>query len=213
MIYHIVAGFIASLFAILTFKKLDTFSRLIAMQVFISCLVELTGWQFRIHGHTNTWLYNCYMPVEFTLLFAATSLHFRKSLYPRMIATLILYWVSWGFEIWYYGISTFAVHTYVIGAIILMVCYFFVLYKSAWSRNSLFNQSLFWFSIGVLLFFGCSIPYLSMYDYIVEHSSRYQLELLTGLMKLLAQFRYLCTAIAFIVVFREVRRINIKSVA
>jgi hypothetical protein len=213
MVFHLITGLIAGLFALLTFRKLDTFSRLIAVQVFISCLVELAGWQFRLHGQKNIWLYNCYMLVEFTLLFVATSLHFRKSLHPRMIATLILYWSCWSFEIWYNRISTFAVHTYVIGAIILMVCYFIVLYKSAWSRNSLFNQSLFWFAIGVLLFFGCSIPYLSMYDYIAENSSRHQLELLANLMKLLAQFRYLCTVIAFIVVFREVKRINIKSIA
>ncbi|MFA6150153.1 MAG: hypothetical protein WC716_02455 [Chitinophagaceae bacterium] len=210
---HLFSEFITCLLAILIFRKLDAFSRLIAVQVCIAFLVEFLGWQMRLHLQRNTWLYNCYMPVEFSLLFIATRQHFKSRILAWLLVLLVFYWSCWCAEIYYQSIHVFAVKTYVIGALILLVSYFFVLYKSAWNRMSLFKQSQFWFAIGVILFFGCNIPFFSMYDYIVENSTDYQMDLLTNLMMVFTHFRYLCTAIGFILVFLEFKNNKQKLIA
>lgn len=210
---HLFSEFITCLLAILAFRKLDTFSRLIAIQVCIAFLVEFIGWQMRLRQQRNTWLYNCYMPVEFSLLFIATDLHFKNGLKSWYPALLFIYWLCWSSEVYFQSIHVFAVKSYVTGALLLLVSYFFVLYKSAWNRISLFRQSQFWFAIGVILFFGCNIPFFSMYDYIVENSNKNQMVLLSNLMKVFSHFRYFCTAIGFIIVFLEFKSSKQKVLA
>ena len=203
---HFFSEFVACLLAVLTFSKLDTFSRIIALQVCIAFVVEFAGWQMTQSEQKNGWLYNLYMPIEFSLLFLATSLFYKSRIRYGMIILLIFYWLFWTVEIFNNSIENFAVKTYVIGAFILVIGYFFVLNKSTRSRSSLLSQRNFWFAIGIILFFFCIIPLFSMYDYIVVNSNKFQMYLLSNLMKVFYHFRYLCTAIGFIIVFREVKK-------
>lgn len=210
---HLLSEFITCLLAILTFRKLDFFSRMIALQVFIAFIFELIGLQMRQKHQTNVWLYNCYMPLEFSLLLIGPRLHFKQKIYIWLPIILVFYWVCWSVETYFQTMHVFAVKSYVIGALILLISYFFVLYKSAWNRKSLFRQSQFWFAIGVILFFGCNIPFFSMYDYIVENSTSYQMDLLTKLMMVFTHFRYLCTSIGFVMVFQEFKNNKQKVLA
>lgn len=207
---HLIPEFITFVLAILTFKNLDAFSRLIAIQVIIAFLVEFAGWQMRIHQITNVWLYNLYMPIEVSLLLGAASLHFSKKVKLSLLIVFIFYWTCWTIEIYKFSLTNFVVRTYVIGAMILLINYFFVLYKSAWNRKSILAQSGFWFSIATILFFGCNIPFFSMHNYIVENSLSYQMDLLTNLMIVFSHFRYLCLAVGFLVIFLETQRMNLK---
>lgn len=207
---HLLPGFLACILALITFRKLDVFSRLIAVQVCLACIVEFVGWQLRISAQRNTWLYNAYMPLEFTLLFLATMLQFKGWTRFWLAKIIVLYWVCWIAELYLFSFHSFAVRTYVLGAIILLVNYFFVVYKSAWSPHPLLSQSRFWFSIGVILFFGCNIPFFSMYDYIIANSTMQQMRLLSNLMIVFSYFRYLCTSVGFIIVFREARKMAVN---
>lgn len=188
-----------------TFTKLDLFSKLIAIQVFVAFLIELVGLQIRAQNSSNVWIYNCFMLVEFSILFIASSITLGKISFISLLI-LSLYWICWGVEIYINAIGNFAIRTYVIGAITLLISFSIVLYKSVQNRDSLLFQSRFWFSIGIILFFGCNIPFFSMHSYIRNTSNIAQVKMLINLMSFFAHIRYICMAIGFVIVFREVNK-------
>lgn len=192
---------------IYTFTKLDCFSKLIAFQVFIAFLIELIGLQIRIQHTSNVWLYNLYMLAEFSLLIIAAGLKSTK-VSRKSIILLLIFCVCWGVEIYWNSIEIFAVNTYVLGATILLVSFSVVLYRSVQNRDPLFRQSMFWFSIGIILFYGCNIPFFAMHNYIANYSNTVQMNLLTTLMIIFGHIRYLCMAIGFIAFSQEVKKMK-----
>lgn len=196
---------IASCVGIYTFTRLDYFSKLIAVQVFIALIVELIGLQILKQKPSNVWLYNYYMLAEFSLLIIAAGLK-STIVSLKSIILLLLFFLCWGLEIYWNSIEIFAVNTYVLGATILLVSFSIVLYRSVQNRDPLFGQSKFWFAIGIILFYGCNIPFFAMHDYIKNYSNPAQINLLTFLMVIFVHIRYLCMAIGFLIVFREVKK-------
>ncbi|HTB31892.1 MAG TPA: hypothetical protein VK808_07695 [Bacteroidia bacterium] len=153
----------------------------------------------------NQWVYNLYMPIETGILVWAGFEYFKNSgkrflIYVGYLIFLTIF-IS---EICVKGIMILSNHGYVAEGILLLVIYLLLLYSQFTKSNNAWKRSPeIWISLGIVLYFGGSIPYLTLMNYLQESHSAINQFLFYFIIDGLANVRYLLLGLGFWLIYRQ----------
>jgi len=146
-------------------KKLSVF------WVFNFC-VDLTGHITKNLGIKNHWLYNIYFWVMYLVLAHLYDLQIRNKFVHKSIRVFyFLFPLLILVESQVSGIKDLQTIVLVAGSvfmIFLAAFYFRQLYLSE-ETEVITRDPWFWFSFGFIIYFGCTVPFLGMFNYLWSH--------------------------------------------
>ncbi len=116
-------------------------------------------------------------------------------------------------ELYKRGIMVFANLSYIAGSILIVGIYALLLYKGFRNSTDSWKKSpTIWICIGLLIYFGCCIPYLSMIHYLQVNYPKLNTFLYHLIIDQLSNIRYAFMAIAFWLV-RKNTQLKINTTA
>lgn len=196
-------GNIAAVLAgIIFFKRLPVAYRLIAIQALIGLAVE-TGGAVLLRLVPNAFLYNFYLLANFSLyLFAGYFLSEKKS---RVLFAVIAVLISgiWILENNIEIKNHFYSFTLLAYAVVFVVLYSRILYDKIYrSSGRIFSVPELWLCTGIIIFFGCSVPYFLYFNHMAGLTPDQKKLVKILVLDIPNNINYLFTAVAF---FLEVR--------
>ncbi len=203
--------FIALVIGISTLRKFNLFYKLVLLQIFVFAIVYIGGYAITYYQEehhlikNNTWIYNLYFPIECALLTGAGLFYFKsKRVNFFAFITYALFSMTLFFQLNKNGINSLANFAVAIEALLLVTIYLFILYDKL--KDSNFNWKVspeFWLCIGIVLYFGCIVPYFSMINYLNATNPQLSFTLFVFINDVLSNIRYLLTAFAFWLFYRQ----------
>ncbi len=187
---------------VLVFKRLERFYRLLFFQVFTYLLVD--GIALTI-PFNNGWLFNAFIPIETALLLLAAQAYYNTSKSKQLLLILFGFFLMvFLADIFFFtGIIHFAYHAAIAEGILLTCVYITVLYFQLMKKMDNSNIALVMASIGMVLYFACSVPYLCVLFYFQTLDPIFNQKLFQNIIVVLAIVRYFFIAIAFFIVKRK----------
>ena len=176
MVFFLFSFFIGKFFSLIiggyNFKCLSLPYRLVLLLIAIGSFCEFYGYYIFKHLHkSNQWLFNIYIIIEVWLLgMSAIYLINNHKIKKSFFLLLIINTIVWIFTIASNSIYLFATISMVCGSSIITLMYIIVLYSnSLFTGEKIIKQPVFWLCISTILYFGCDIPYMGLYNYITKH--------------------------------------------
>lgn len=209
---------VAFFIGMIMYRKLNKAYKLIYLQVFISFLIECGGFAFeKVHPrHSNAWLYNLYLPIDCGMLLWAAHYFINEKIKIRPFIFIVGYSVFiavWLFCIIQSGWNEFAFIAVSVDGFLILIAYLLVLYSSIISNtNKLLTLSIFWTCLGIILYYGCSIPYFSMYQYLAKKLTAAEDRKLYYILLALNYIRYLSVTFSFYLHYKQ-NKPNKKSLS
>jgi hypothetical protein len=164
---------ISSLIAILTgfyyFRKISFAHKLILVNLILIFCSEILGYITSFNKAGNVWVFNIfYLLPELWLMGLAGRMLAQNS----VIKKLTLFFIAIGTLLWLWHITKNGVHIFSNWTLLYMgfaltIIYFDLLINSLFAKN-LLQQSNFWLSLSVILYFSCAMPYFGMYNYLAS---------------------------------------------
>ena len=178
------------------YKHLIKFYRLLFFQVLIYLLIDCLSIPFMPN---NSWVLNIFVPMETALLFAAAQIYFdsTKSKYLLLLIYSLFVVIYLLDLIFITGINKFVYHAAIAEGICISVLYIIILYIQF---NRRFSLPLTFACLGLILYFACSIPYISTLFYFQKIDPILNQKLFQYIIVLLAHVRYSFIALAFFLV-------------
>jgi hypothetical protein len=146
--------------------------RILAVFWVFNFCVDLCGHITKYYGVKNHWLYNIYFWLMYLVL---------AYLYDGQVKNKYVHWAIRAFylvfpllvlaESFVSGIGKLQTMMLVAGSIFMIflaAAYFRQLYLSE-DNESVARDPWFWFSFGFILYFGCTVPFLGMLNYLWGH--------------------------------------------
>lgn len=203
---------IASYTGIRSFKRMDSFKKILFTQLVVWMIFYLLSYlitvsqKYRGVQEDNQWMYNASTFLEISLLIFAASTFFKDIVMKRLVAMayilfLIISAVMW----WKFGFRKFNVNAYVPGSLVICVLYSLILYDCFFKNRDLpkLRNPDIWICIGLLIYFACNLPYFSLFHYLNEHHLEFSKILFNLITEVLANIRYLMLGLGFWLVLRE----------
>lgn len=201
---------IAFAIGLYAYRYMNLFYRIFFFQLFafilIYCLarlIETIEISDNIHPDTQ-WVYNLSMPFETGLLTWAAYEYFktnkRKFLILIGYAIFLAVFIS---ELFIKGIRTFSNHGYIAESILLLILYLSLLYTQFTKGSPWKHTPKLWISLGIVLFFGGVVPYLSLMQYLQNTHPKLNSFLYYFIIDGLENVRYLLLAVGFWIVYRN----------
>lgn len=203
---------IALCMGIFVFRYLNPFQRIFFFQLLSSSIVFIWGNVINFISNTyslhlsNHWLYNLYMPIEAGLLVFAAFEYFRTNRWKYLIGLgYVAFLSAFITEISINGLNTFSNHGYIAESALLLLLFLLVLYIHFTKGDNDWKSSpTTWISLGIVLYFGGAVPYLSFMQYLQISHPKINLFLFYFIIEGLANVRYLLLALGFWFVRRNV---------
>lgn len=194
--------FVSFLIGIFSYNQLNTPYKLIVIQIFIAFIIELIGHILFLLNIQNVWLFNLYEIFEaLILIFAAKKIFNHSNKYFYFLAIPIFFWF---YSVFNNGFNYFTSVAYVSFSIAILIVYLNLLFKSVLTyRGDLIKLPSLWLAIGIILFFGCNIPYFSMINYLYKNLNAEANKALQLILKILCDLRYILTAMSLIMASRQ----------
>lgn len=201
-------AFIVGLF---TIKQLTPFYKIILLQVMIYLVVLYLSYTVSLqHIHL---VYNIYLPVEIALLLRSVAIYFKKRserviLLVCFVLFLLVYFIQIGGKL-----TSFANFASVAEGLIMLVIYLTIL-KIQFSIPTFTagTSSLFWLCMGSAIYFGGTIPLLSIFNFANKNFLSEHGTLFNSIVDVLANIRYLSVALSFWLCYRTHNR-SLKGIA
>jgi hypothetical protein len=154
----------------------------------------------------NQWVYNLAMPIETGFLAWAACEYFKSSKAVLLICIGVgIFFIAFLTELFLTGASVFSNHGYIIESGLLLVLYLFVLYSQLTKQTGNRKRSPeVWISIGIVLYFGGGVPYLSLIHYLEKGHPQINLLLYRFIIEGLSNVRYILLGVGFWFVRRNV---------
>lgn len=189
---------LAILAGILTYRKLTLFYRILFIQVFIYTAIDL--FSISVPGN-NAWVYNISMIIEIGLVLLASMMYFKTKNSRLIISLLFFVFLSiLGIDIYIQKISEFAVHAYLFGGISITGIYLLILFSHFFEKKDNYQSfALTITCLGIVLYFACMAPYLSMMNRLQAQNADENKSLFILIIGSLGQFRYFLIAVAFFI--------------
>lgn len=198
--------FIALLAGIYAYRYLPPFFRLILLQVGLNCANYTLTYAITIYnrhmgthaGENNHWLFNIYLILECTLLLAASCYLLQRWLRRYLIAGYGIFLLVFLYQVATAGFRSFAFYAACVEGILVVVAYLPILYLRFTMPGTIWYKDAYsWTAPGMVLYFACFIPYISMFGFLQRHSPVLFVRLYTIIL-VLENLRYLFTAIGFL---------------
>ena len=193
------------------YKSMNTMQRILFFQAFSYMLIYIVSFivtALQSHYKTplnNQWVYNLSMPIETFFLTWAASAHFTEHRQKILIwIGFILFFSIYIVQIIIKGINVFSTQGYIAESILMLIIYLFILYSCFIEEYSNWKYSPgVWICFGIILYFGGSIPYLSLLSYLENNASKTGSFLYHFIVEGLANLRYIMLAIGFWLIRRN----------
>lgn len=196
---------IASGIGIYVYRYMNLMQRIILFQAVSYMLIYLFSLIVTIIQSNSKvplndqWVYNLFMPIETVFLTWAGSVYFT------IRRQKILIWIGFAAffsiyltEVIIKGINVFSNHGYIAESILMLIIYLFILYSCFLEEYSHWKYSPnVWICLGIILYFGGSIPYLSLLSYLEKNASTTGTFLFHFIIEGLANLRYIMLAMGF----------------
>ncbi|HTA82402.1 MAG TPA: hypothetical protein VK783_05710 [Bacteroidia bacterium] len=193
---------IALLAGIYTFKYMNLLYRIFFFQSLSYLLILLLSYAVQSiprMQHRNEWLFNSYMPIETGLLTWCGYEFFRHR------KEKIVIWIGYAIflilllcELFIKGIWEFSNHGYIAESFLIVMVYLGIIYFLLTNQNKTWKHSPeLWIALGLILYFGCTLPYLSLLKYLEVSYPKANIYLFRLITVGLANLRYLLLAYGF----------------
>lgn len=202
---------LACIIGLFAFNRLTAFYKIIFFQVIIYLIVLYLT--YTVAPKNIHLVYNIYVPVEMALLLGSAAMYFKKRserviLLFGFLLFLLVYVVQIGGKL-----TSFANFASVAEGLIMLVIYLTIL-KIQFSVPGFTagTSVLFWLCMGSAVYFGGTIPLLSIFNFanknfLAEHGT-----LFNAIVDVLANVRYLAVALSFWLCYRTHSR-SLKGIA
>ena len=204
--------FVALGFGIYAFRYMNTLYRIFFCQLLFAILIFiLARMDYYIsnihHEHPNNqWLYNAAMPIETGFLAWAAYTYFKSDKRKYLIGLgYVAFLSAFITEVSINGLNILSNHGYIAESALLLLLFLLIMYvhftreRIDWKR-----APITWISVGIVLYFGGSIPYLSLMHYLQNNHPKINFFLFYFIIEGLANVRYLLLALGFWFVRRNV---------
>ncbi len=207
--------FLALLAGIIAFRSLNLFYRLIFLQVCLnvanySIAYGITVYN-RLHGvhgtENNHWLFNSYTLLECTVLVLAGVVRLQNKTTPWFAGGGYLAFLAvFFYQVSDAGFGVFANDAACFEGVLVVTIYLLILYRQfvdAGETKS--GRSDTWLCLGMVLYFACIIPYLSMIYYLQRTNQALTMDLYNKIILGFENLRYLFITISFFLCWRARR--------
>lgn len=195
---------ITSVICVKLYNKVILPYKLLCIQIICGLIIEIIGHIFinLKRPIENTACFNVYILIEFYLMFGAAILFLKKN--NRVLLSFgSLPFIIFMIHLSRTGFGKFSSFSFLAGGIILVVFYLYLLFEISKRTAILKNIPEFWVCIGIIAYFGCTVPFFSLFTYFVNHGKEKLGDMLFKLNDFLALIRYLCLLIAFLLLNKK----------
>lgn len=211
--------FLALFGGVVVFRRLDRFFRILLLQVFVWSLFYLISHlvtkyqQAHLLPMDNQWLMNIHMILETGLLLAAAWFVLPKMLRTGLtIGAFSLFLIVFMIQVGSQGFRIYLNYADVTACIGITVVFSIVLNVFGQRTNTPFWVSPEkWACLGILLYFACSVPYVSMMGYLERNNPKVNTFLYYLISGVLANVRYLLLALAYWMSYRNAKKQTSRS--
>lgn len=187
------------------YKNMDTFLRLVYIQVMVWVLFygfNLLQYSFGLFKDilpSNHLVMNFSMLAECSLLVGAVVSYHREKWIKLVSTGMFVVFVSvWTTQGILQGFWDYFNYADVVECVIISLLYASVLFSVFTERKAgWWKLPEFFVCLGLMVYFACSVPYITMIHYIQEKDPELNVFLFRLINDALAMFRYTCMAIAF----------------
>lgn len=156
----------------------------------------------------NQWLMNIHMVTETVLLYTAVFFIKRDFILHLSVGiSLVIFIAVVSLQFINNGIEMYMHHADITECITITILFiqliFFYFNKTKWSRSPELIISL-----GLLLYFGGSVPYISMMHYLQEVNPQLNHLLFDFISNVLANVRYILTGFSFWLIYRNAQHVK-----
>jgi hypothetical protein len=182
------------LFGIGLVKKLQAAYVLILLQLLLASIAEIAGQVIKYRSGNNTSLFNVYILLECSLLMTAIVIQIGKKAVKNMLPIgLFIFICSWIIAVAKYGISVFALSSFLISCFILTLSSLVLIMRLAANEENPLSQPSFWICCGMVIYFGPIIPLFSLFNYFQVNGKEKLGSYLYTINDILAMLRYSLT--------------------
>ncbi|PZF73742.1 hypothetical protein [Taibaiella soli] len=207
-IFLLILESIAFVTALCTFKYHNAVFRLFFFDLLFIFLLEHAGMivgEISPNSRFTHSISNLFLLAEIPIIYlCALKLipsHFFQRLASVSIALFLVLWVKNAYESKFFILPTFPTMPFLFGSIFALIIFLVILIRMI-GRDNIFKQPLFYFSLGMLIFYGCTIPYIGVVNYFVKKDNNILLKLVQILF-VSNYIRYSLFAISYIVLARQ----------
>lgn len=205
---------LAVFFGALAFSRMNRFFRVLFLQVVIWSLFYsgsyiITRWQQANHlPIDNQWLMNLHLILETGLLLVAAWLVLPEMLRSALtFGAFSLFLLVFGIQAMNLGIGTYLNYADVAECLVITLVFSVVLYHSGQqTRTPFWYSPEKWACLGILIYFACSVPYVSMMNYLEHTNPKVNTFLYYLISGVLANIRYLLLALACWMIYRNANK-------
>jgi hypothetical protein len=206
MLRYFIAQFAVLFFALAAsgrvMHRLTQFYKVIVLNLLIAFVALIGGvvLQMLAPGSNNQWLFNTYIVTEAAVLLYAGSLFFTSWRAKAMIiVAFALFMMTWLLQVRAAGFGTFAHKAYMLECIIIVLLYLLVLYRHLMHIDTpVYTAPVFWICCGLVLFFGCNIPYIGFVHLLQQKNAGLNEALYNRIIVTLQNLRYLFAGIGLL---------------
>lgn len=151
-------------------NKISLAYRLVIFHGFISLLVEVLGYVFISFKMQNVWMYNIYVLLDYSIMGYVALLLLDKSrfdspfYYVWILVPLLFFW-----DLYEHSIYSLCVNFMTIFYLLIAVVFFYIMaVNSVFKSTAILKSPIFWLSISIILYHGCTLPIWIIYKYAVE---------------------------------------------
>lgn len=208
IVFDLLSTVLATIIGLVVFRKLDRFYRLLLLQAIIYLVIDSIASALSImpgNKYNNSWLYNIEILFETAVLFAAAQAYFNSNLSKQVLLIVFSFFLLvFCTDVFYLSsFSNFAFHAAIAEGLLMTVLYIIIMYFQFMKKADTFiTAPVILASIGMILYFAASIPYLSVIFYLQKVNAGLNRELFQNIVVVLADVRYLFIAIAFFIAGR-----------
>ncbi len=199
---------IALLLGLVVFRYMNFIYRIFFFQLLIYVFVVALSYivpTTNSKQYNNQWLYNLSMLLETGFLSWAAYEYFKFSKQKFLVwIGYSLFLLVFSIEVYAKGFLVFSNHGYIAESVLLLLLYLLVLYNQLTKENNAWKRSPeVWISLGIVLYFGGAVPYLSFINYLQDGHSKVSLLLYQFIIEGLSNLRYLLLALGFWLIRRN----------
>jgi len=197
--------FIALFFGLRAYKYMRRFHTIVFMQLIAWILIYILSYGVTVFQKqkgipmNNQWLFNINMMVETILLSTAAYIFFNEKFKKMLTIILLIFFLFFAIiEFIRDGFYLFNVQVYIVQSLVVALLFSKILFDCFYN-NRFFKLKLpeLLISAGILLFFACNLPYLSLFNYLNENYARESLFLFQIITEVLSNMRYLLLTVGF----------------
>lgn len=199
------------LIGLVAYKRLEVFFRLILIQVIVWFCFYWSLHFITLHQArnglplNNQWLMNIHLMIEAGILYMA-AFHNGKDKMIRwsVLGSASLFFVVVLFQLFQMGLRKYWHYVDLIECVSITFIFIQIIFKNVKNRTEFWYQSPeLIISLGLLLYFGGSVPYISMLHYLQENNPELNALLFKLINSFLSNFRYMLMGYAFWLIYRN----------